>query len=86
MLRSTPEYITVHMADIAGQAPSRDVKEFLAQRRAEKWQKRRHLVASIPRAMSRILPIGATERPGGTLIPDIDSGPFEATPLELVGL
>ena len=62
MLRSTPEYIAVHMADIAAQAPGREVREFLAQRCAEKWQERRHLVASIPRTISRKLPIGATRR------------------------
>jgi hypothetical protein len=62
VLKSTPEYTSVHMADLAAQAPSRQVKEFLAQRRAAKRQKRRNLVASIPRAISKILPIRPVNR------------------------
>lgn len=62
MLRSTPEYIKVHQANIAAQAPSREVRELLALRRAERREKLAGLVEAIRRSIPRMLPIGSVKR------------------------
>jgi hypothetical protein len=62
MSTSTPEYSAARVTELYAEAPNRQTREYLAQRRAERREKLVNLVQAIRKAITRITPIAPTNR------------------------